>query len=400
VPLLESVRDLGRDEDGMQRVVEAARDGLLTDDDIAALATVLAQSGAQLPRDESAADVASTGGISSLSTLICPLQLRARGRSVPKLGVAGRQAGGVDVLQTVPGYNANLDPREAREALARFGYVHLLADERWAPLDARLFAFRQASGTQAEPALVIASLLAKKMAAGTVGAGLEVRVAEHGNFGGDFESARANGRRYLAVAQLLGLRGACVLTDASAPYQPYIGRGEALVALWRVLTGTSDGWLADHVQLCERITAAVTGSVEDGLRPAANLALREAHSQLLEAHGSSWPAFEARAEQVLAARVTDTFAPAAGVVNYDLARLRSLLVQRQREGAVVGSGRPADPAGVVLHARPGGLVDASERLMSVRAEGDEEFVRLVASCAEIDTIGESSEPTWDRAEVL
>jgi thymidine phosphorylase len=66
----------------MQALVEAARDNLLTDDDVAQLATVLAESGTQLPLDSRAADLASTGGISSLSTLVCPLQLRVLGYSV------------------------------------------------------------------------------------------------------------------------------------------------------------------------------------------------------------------------------------------------------------------------------------------------------------------------------
>jgi thymidine phosphorylase len=220
----------------MEDLVASARAGELTDEDIAELATRLAGSGAMLSRDDTAVDVASTGGISSLSTLLCTLQLRSRGFRVSTLGVVGRPAGGVDVLQNIPGYDAHLTPKAASFALANDGYVHLLADEQWAPLDAHLFAYRQATGAQSLPPLVIGSLLAKKLAAGTVGAGLEIRVAAHGNFGDEFAAARLNAQRYISVARVLGLRPSCALTDASQPYQPYLGRGEALLAPWIAVT--------------------------------------------------------------------------------------------------------------------------------------------------------------------
>ncbi len=61
------------------------------------LARSVASSGAQISaRASFSADVASTGGPTSLSTLICPLFLRAAGAVVPKLGVPGRPAGGID----------------------------------------------------------------------------------------------------------------------------------------------------------------------------------------------------------------------------------------------------------------------------------------------------------------
>lgn len=68
-------------------------------EEVASLAVKMANSGALLPASPSAtADVASTGGPSSLSTLICPLFLNLKGFTIPKLSVPGRPAGGIDVL--------------------------------------------------------------------------------------------------------------------------------------------------------------------------------------------------------------------------------------------------------------------------------------------------------------
>jgi pyrimidine-nucleoside phosphorylase len=116
------------DETAAAELVDAATDGHLTDGEIAELARGLASSGAELPPDPCSADLASTGGPTSLSTLLCPLFLRARGLRVPKLSVVGRPAGGVDVLQTIPGFNAALELPTAKAALARSGGVPPL---RW-----------------------------------------------------------------------------------------------------------------------------------------------------------------------------------------------------------------------------------------------------------------------------
>ena len=51
----------------------------------------------------SIADVASTGGPGSLSTLLPPFVLSTLGCNVVKLGVPGRSAGAIDSLATLPG---------------------------------------------------------------------------------------------------------------------------------------------------------------------------------------------------------------------------------------------------------------------------------------------------------
>lgn len=370
----------------MRSLVGAALAGALTDDDIADLARVLADSGARLFPVGLSADVASTGGPSSLSTLLCPLYLRARGLLVPKLGVRGRPAGGVDVLQTIPGYRASLSSELAEQALRASGYIHLLADEQWAPLDARLFEYRARAGAKAVPALVIASILAKKLAAGVVGAGLEVRIASHGNFGANREAARENAMRYNAVGRLLGMKPLCILTEATGPYQPYVGRGEALVALSQVLEGQAHDWLADHQLLCLRMSDAVASTLGADItdRPD-NTALRYTHDALLHAHGAEPSAFAARVETIRTARRSIVRADSEGVVHYDLARLRELLVARQGAGAADGEGTAADPAGVILTARPGTQVRVGEPMMSVRApEGEDNLVAALAACCRVD----------------
>lgn len=373
------------DDAAMRELINAAQSESLTDQDLAELSRGLAVSGECLPVDVNAADIASTGGPSSLSTLLCPLYLRGCGLVVPKLGVPGRPAGGIDVLQQITGYEPDLSSDDARRALRRHGYVHLLANQRWAPLDARLFAYRQKEGAQTLPALVIASILAKKIAAGAVGAGLEIRIAPHGNFGVDLQSARQNAHRFRAVADELGLRAVAILTDATRPFQPFIGRGEALIALHAVLSGTASDWLAEHASTCRQMASAMAHGM--GASPAAKeerASPQQAHEAVLTAHGTSTRQFEDRVTEIRNAPRSTIHASKQGSVEFDLALMRRLLVERQRAEPLGPVGSPPDPAGVILLVRPGSEVVANQPVMSVRAsDADGELLDRLANCVRI-----------------
>lgn len=143
----------------ISRAVGRLYDGILREPfnvgAIADLAINLANSGVSRSIDRTAVDIASTGGPSSLSTLLCPLYLVDRGLTVPKIGVIGRPAGGIDVLRTLRGYRIHLTRDEFDAVLSDASYAHVLAGETWAPEDALLFRYRQSHGTQATPALVV-----------------------------------------------------------------------------------------------------------------------------------------------------------------------------------------------------------------------------------------------------
>lgn len=204
-----SIEDLARTsaESGMARVVQLAKERDLDAEEICLLAEVLARSGSILSQGRNiTADLASTGAPTSLSTLLCPLYLCALGIAVPKLGVPGRPAGGIDVMAQIPGYRYRLDPREIQAIIDRCGYAHFVAGETSAPLDAALFAYRQKNGAQNVPELAAASLLAKKIACGVRFAGLDVRVAPHGNFGGTLSEAASSALKFCQAARIANIQ--------------------------------------------------------------------------------------------------------------------------------------------------------------------------------------------------
>ena len=350
----------------MAAVIHEAASGNMKNEHIARLAMVLGQSGNYRPPlvDRHAADIASTGGPSSLSTLLGPLYLCSMDSYVPKLGVPGRPAGGVDTLAQIPNYKVQLTAQEVSECIGQCGYAHFLADTTHAPLDAAFFRLRQRVGAQSIPALAIASLLAKKVAVGLERAGLDIRVAPHGNLGSTWEEARQNAQRFRTVAALLGIEAACILTDATLPYQRFLGRGESLLALRHLFDGTADCYLESHATQCLAMAAATTTPNPPRLTEASKDASTHFYNNL-RAQGSSPDAFHDYTSEVERRHSFCLDSPSDGFLHVDLQRLRDIILRFQSLGAPRQCAFP-DEMGIVLEKLPGAFVRRGDSLASVR----------------------------------
>ena len=78
-----------------------------------------------------------------------------------------------------------------------------------------------------------------------------------GNFGADFNAARAAAKSFCSTAHAAGIAAVAGLSDARTPYQPYIGRGESLLALRALIEGRAEEWLNDHADRCRLLAAHV-----------------------------------------------------------------------------------------------------------------------------------------------
>lgn len=352
---------------------------VVSDEWIADLARTIAASGRQLARREGTADVPSTGGPTSLSTLLCPLFLRAAGFVVPKLGIPGRPAGGLDVMAQVRGYDTSLRQDQIERVLEACGYAHFDAEREFAPLDRAFFRYRQTNAAQALWPLVIASLLAKKLAASVGVVGLDVRVAPHGNFGANTENARRHAQRFITVSRCLNIVSSCFLTDATVPYQPYIGRSESLWALSLVFEGADSAWLAQHVEECRFIAAKATG-YNDAIP---RTILAHHFFQNLEAQGADPDAFHNVVRRTASAHAPAVTAATSGRVRYDLGLLRTTMMAFQ--GEPTGETIYPDVVGVRLLVPPGSFVEVGEPLASVRcpAQMRSLFVANLRGCIRV-----------------
>lgn len=337
----------------------------------AQLAKILASSGATIPPiGDLVADVASTGGPSSLSTLLSPLYLCIGGAIVPKLGVPGRPSGGIDCLAQVPGFRTELLREEVLSILQDGGYAHFLAGTELAPLDARMFAVRQKIGAQQVPTLVAASLLAKKLAVGITHVGLDIRVANHGNFGSDWETAKRNAHLFSDSAKFLEIEAFPILTDARHPYQPYLGRQESLVALHDIFSGVASKWLNNHNVTCRNLAVAcLPESNRQTVVSATKKDLEDQFKKNLNLQGASYAAFEEVTDKTRANHNVEIVAKNAGFVHFPLGIIRDTIVKFQ--SFTVSKNIPfPDPVGLIMKKQSGEWVDRGAILATLRAEND------------------------------
>lgn len=338
---------------------------------IAHLANILAKSGKSLPQAvDLIADVASTGGPSSLSTLVIPLYLRAAGAIVPKLGVPGRPAGGIDCLAQIPGYRTTLELQDVKSILETVGYAHFLASGDFSPLDGKMFRLRQKHSAQAVPALVVSSLLSKKLSVGIKYAGLDIRVASHGNFGTDWITATKNAKLFRDTAEILDIKAHTVLTHAEYPYQPYIGRSEALVALNDFFENSASPWLSQHLSMCRTLAmSCVPETNREKIVKVKPIELRQFFDANLAAQGASPSGFDAVVEKTKKAHETELKAKHQGFCYFSLQEIRKIFVDFQAMFLIKGNTFP-DPFGLILKCQPGDWVEKGETIASVRLPED------------------------------
>jgi len=380
-------------------IVQAARSQSFGPTEIAGLAERLATSGARIawPSDDWIADIPSTGGPGSLSTLIGPLLLRGIGLTVVKLGVPGRPAGAIDSLGTLSGYRVFLTPEEVRAVVADCGFAHFVAGDPFTPMDAALFEYRRRTNTIAVPTLAAASILSKKVAVGVRAVALDVRVGPYGNFGSSWSDARKNAQLFCDAAKILGIEAVAVLSSAVDTIQPLIGRGEALIGL-AVATGlielTVPG-LDRHLKHCRFLADAVpsrNASLSQSGRSnlVTSASWRADLARHLRAQGSSIEELMRRVYDVQNQRRHTICARSEGVVQWDLEAIRNVIIRRQ---AAAPTGSFNDPAGVQLCVDSGTRVGVGDELLCVRCDDASELDELVVELESGFRLSRDPEPS-------
>jgi pyrimidine-nucleoside phosphorylase len=369
--------DLG----SLDSVIDAFRDQPRDVALAAELAQLLAATGTIRDADETANDLASTGGPASLSTFLAPLVMVHDGDIVPKVGVPGRPAGVIDTLGVIPGYSTDLGLSRFDHVLKTAGFANTLAADTFAPGDGVLFKRRQERMAQTIPGLVAASLISKKVAVGLRRVTIDVRVLPGGNFGETLAEAEDNIVLLRAVGEALGVAVTAVASDGASVPQPFLGRAEALGALVSIFDESADSWLHRHFIDCIQLARAHRSGVgaEGGPKPSDLAAILD---QNLRAQGSRGiddvRSYLARVDRVSARVVVR--APRDGQVHWDPAMLRSAIVGRQDSPT---SALPGDGCGLRLLAEEGAMVSQGDELAVFRIGGSDDASLVVRNFAEL-----------------
>jgi thymidine phosphorylase len=183
-------------------------------------------------------DKHSTGGIGDNVSLMLAPMLAACGAYVPMISGRGlgHTGGTLDKLEAIPGYVAKPDNARFRAVVRDVGCAIIGQTAALAPADQRLYATRDVTATVESIALITASILSKKLAAGLSALVMDVKSGS-GAFMSSLQSARELAQSIAKVATGAGVPTVSLITDMNEPLASAAGNAVELINAVDFLTG-------------------------------------------------------------------------------------------------------------------------------------------------------------------
>lgn len=200
-------------------------------------------------------DKHSTGGIGDKTSLIIAPLAAACGLIVPMisgrgLGITG---GTLDKLEAIPGLRLQLDEKEFLAILQANGCCIMGQTDKIAPADKKLYALRDVTGTVPSPALITASILSKKLAAGINGLVMDIKVGS-GAFMKTLPEALNLANLLIQTGVQAGLQMAALITNMQQPLGRAVGNALEIKEALQTLQGQGPADLQElALQLCARM---------------------------------------------------------------------------------------------------------------------------------------------------
>ncbi len=222
-------------------------------------------------------DKHSTGGVGdNVSLMLAPI-VAACGAYVPMISGRGlgHTGGTLDKMDSIPGYTTQPDKKLFRKTVLAAGCAIIGQTADLAPADKRFYAIRDVTATVESVALITASILSKKLAAGLQSLVLDVKLG-NGAFMARTRDAAALATSLVEVANGAGLKTSALITGMNEPLASAAGNAVEVQNAVDFLTGRfRDGRL-------EQVTMALAAEMlqQAGLATSHQDAARQAQKAL------------------------------------------------------------------------------------------------------------------------
>ena len=246
-------------------------------------------------------DKHSTGGVGDKASLILAPLAAACGLVVPMMAGRGLgySGGTLDKLESIPGFNVRPTPQRFQELLATLGFAIIGQSEKIAPADRKLYSLRDVTATVDCIPLIVGSILSKKLAEGTDGLVIDVKVGT-GAFMKSTAEAKRLAKTLVQVGTKLGLKIRAVLTDMNQPLGCTAGNSLEVLECLEVMRGKGTTILqeencAGSADLRELTLQLCAHMIEIGGIARSRTAARKLATEKLN-DGSAWKNFRAMTE--------------------------------------------------------------------------------------------------------
>jgi pyrimidine-nucleoside phosphorylase len=163
-------------------------------------------------------DKHSTGGVADTTTLVIGPVVAACGGKMAKISGRGlgHTGGTLDKLESIPGFNVNLNLDVFKQIVSRVGFSVIGQMKDLVPADKKLYALRDVTETVDHISLIASSIMSKKLASGCDAVVLDVKTG-NGAFIQDDKEAVKLAQIMVDIGDSAGKKIAALVTDMNQP---------------------------------------------------------------------------------------------------------------------------------------------------------------------------------------
>jgi len=213
-------------------------------------------------------DKQSTGGVGDKVSLVLAPLLACDEVWVPMISSRGTgiTGGTLDKLESIPGFNVNLDEKRALKQLDKIGVFMIGETEDICPADKKLYALRDETGTVPSQPLIVASIMSKKLAENLDRLVLDVKFGT-GAFMKTKEEAEQLAKAMTNVGESMKVKTSYLLNPMDEPLGRAVGNALEVAECVEILQGGGPPDLIKLIiNLAEKVSETPRAQLEKRLQ--------------------------------------------------------------------------------------------------------------------------------------